>query len=250
MTTSPPSQLPPSQLPLSARAAYWRGFRDASPFILIVAPFGMVFGVVALDAGFTVAQTMAFTIGTYAGAAQLAAIQMLSEGAPLAIVILTALAVNARMAMYSAALAPHLGGASWGHRALLGYLMVDQTYALSAMVYDSHPGMTLGAKIGYYLGVASLIWPVWVSATLVGVIAGNLIPDWVPLGFAVPIAFTAMIGPMLRTLAHVAAALVSVVGALALSAVPYSLGLLVAAGLAMLTGAAVEGWMLRRRGEP
>ncbi|MCL4674537.1 MAG: AzlC family ABC transporter permease [Pararhodobacter sp.] len=233
--------------PLPARTAYWRGFRDASPFMLIVAPFGMVFGVVALEAGLTLSQTMAFAIGTFAGAAQLAAIQLLSEGAPLVIVILTALAVNARMAMYSAALAPYLGSAPWGQRALLGYLMVDQTYALSAMVYDTHPQMTIGAKVGYYLGVASLIWPVWVTATLVGVIAGNLIPAWVPLGFAVPIAFTAMIGPMLRTLAHVAAALVSVIGALALAAVPYSLGLPVAAVLAMLTGATVEGWMQRRR---
>ena len=231
---------------LSARAAYWRGFRDAVPFVLIVAPFGVVFGVVALEAGFTISQTMAFTIGTYAGAAQLAAIQLLSENAPLAIVIFTALAVNARMAMYSAALAPYVGRAPLWQRAVMGYLMVDQTYALSALVYDANPTMRLPAKIGYYLGVASLIWPIWVSASLVGVIAGNLIPDWVPLNFAVPIAFLAMVAPMLRTLAHVAAAFVSVVAALAFSPVPYSLGLILAAGLAMLTGALVELWMIKR----
>lgn len=231
----------------SAARAFWQGYRTASPFILIVAPFGTVFGVVARDAGLTLAQVMTFTVAAYAGAAQLAAIQLLVENAPLAIVVLTALAVNARMAMYSAALAPHLGQAPLWQRALAGYLMVDQSYALSVMTYEQEPRMTLGEKVGFYMGVAALIWPVWVIATLIGALAGNVIPDWVPLGFAVPIAFMAMIGPLLRTPAHVAAALVSVVGALVLAPVPYSLGLLVAAVLAMLTGALVEEWMLRRR---
>ncbi|WP_417587670.1 AzlC family ABC transporter permease [Pararhodobacter oceanensis] len=235
----------PGETP-NARRAFWRGYRNALPFVLIVAPFGLVFGVVALEAGFTVSQAMAFTIGTYAGAAQLAAIQLLTEQAPLAIVIFTALAVNARMAMYSAALAPHLGQAPLWQRAMLGYFMVDQTYALSAIEYENRPQMSLGEKVAYYMGVAALVWPTWVAASLVGVIAGNLIPDWVPLGFAVPIAFTAMIGPMLRTMAHVAAALMSVVAALLLSGVPYSLGLILAALLAMGTGALVESWMVKR----
>ncbi|WP_323037530.1 AzlC family ABC transporter permease [Pararhodobacter sp.] len=231
----------------SARSAFWRGFREAMPFILIVAPFGVVFGVVAIEAGFTVTQAIAFSMSTYAGAAQLTAIQLLSEGAPVAIVVLTALAVNARMAMYSASLAPHLGKAPIAHRALLGYLMVDQTFALSAMEYERIPQMSLAAKTAYYLGIAAFIWPIWMLGSVAGAILGNLIPDWVPLGFAVPIAFMAMIGPMLRTLAHVAAALVSVIGALIFSPVPYSLGLLIAAILAMITGALIETWTLNRR---
>lgn len=234
----------------SVRSSFWRGYRDAVPFILIVVPFGIVFGVVAIEAGLTVTQAMAFTISTYAGAAQLTAIQLMSEGAPLVIVVLTALAVNARMAMYSASLAPHLGSAPLWHRAAMGYLMVDQTFALSTIAYERWPQMSLGAKTGYYFGIAVLIWPVWVAGSLAGAVLGNLIPSWVPLGFAVPIAFMAMIGPMLRTLAHVAAALVSIVGALVFSPVPYSLGLLIAAGLAMVTGAQVESWMLQRRAKP
>lgn len=236
--------------PLTPRRAFWRGYRDSSPFILIVFPFGIVFGVVAIEAGFTLGQAMAFTISTYAGAAQLTAIQLLHDGAPLAIVVLTALAVNARMAMYSAALAPHLGDAPLWQRALMGYFMVDQTYALSAMQYEMHPQMSLAAKAGYYFGVATLIWPVWVAGSLAGAVLGNLIPSWVPLGFAVPIAFMAMVGPMLRTLAHMATAFVSIAGALVFSAVPYSLGLLIAAVLAMITGAVVETWMTSRRDTP
>ena len=66
------------------------------------------------------------------------------------------------------------------------------------------------------------------------------------LGAAVPIAFIALIGPMLRTLAHVGAALVSVVLALALAWIPYNLGLLVAALAAMAAGALIETWQQGR----
>lgn len=62
------------------------------------------------------------------------------------------------------------------------------------------------------------------------------------LDFALPITFIALIGPMLKSIPHVAAAVVSVFGALALGWMPSGVGLLVAASLAMLTGALVDDW--------
>lgn len=229
------------------RRAFWQGLRNGGPFILIVAPFGAVFGVVATEAGLDLVQTMAFSVIVIAGAAQLTALQLMTEQAPTLIVLLTALAVNLRMAMYSASLAPYLGAAPVWQRALVAYLMVDQAYALSILRYDADRAMTVPARFAYYLGVVALICPVWYLGTLAGALLGSRIPDSLPIGAAVPIAFLALIGPMLRTPAHVAAALVSVVGALAFSFLPYSLGLLVAALAAMITGAVVEARMEARR---
>ena len=59
---------------------------------------------VAAEAGWGLAETMGMTVMVIAGASQFTALQLLSEHAPLVIVIATALAVNLRMAMYSAAL--------------------------------------------------------------------------------------------------------------------------------------------------
>jgi predicted branched-subunit amino acid permease len=75
---------------------------------------------------------------------------------------------------------------------------------------------------------------------------GTAIPPAFALDFAIPITFLAMIAPALRTLAHVAAAVVSITAALLLAAMPYGTGLLVAAVLAMATGAGVETLMARR----
>ena len=66
----------------------------------MVVPFGMIFGVLASEAGWTLAQTPAMSVLVIAGASQFTALQLLHEQAPLLIVIATSLAVNLRMAMY------------------------------------------------------------------------------------------------------------------------------------------------------
>jgi predicted branched-subunit amino acid permease len=233
---------------MSTRSAFAEGFRAGAPFVLIVGPFGLVFGVVATDAGLNIAQTLAFSITVFAGAAQLTAVQLMTENAPVFVIILTALAVNLRMAMYSASLAPHIGKAPVWQRALAAYLMVDQAYALSYLNYEQRPERPLPDKMAYYFGAVSPITPIWFAGTLLGALLGNQIPASVPIGFAVPIAFLALVGPMLRTLAHVTAAFVSVAGTLVFAFLPYNLGLLVAAIGAMVAGALIETWTARRKG--
>ncbi|WP_417807338.1 AzlC family ABC transporter permease [Thioclava sp.] len=230
------------------KAAYWRGFRHGLPFLLVIAPFGLLFGVAATKAGMDLAQVMGFSVMVIAGAAQFTALQLMGDQAPVVLILAASLAVNLRMAMYSAALTPHLGKARVWHKALVAYFMVDQVYALSANEYETHPKMSRAEKLAYYAGACSPVCPNWYVATLVGALVGSAIPPEFALDFAVPITFLAMIGPALRSLAHVAAAVVSVVGALALSFLPSGVGLMIAAFAAMVTGAQVELWVARCKG--
>ena len=114
------------------------------------------------------------------------------------IALLTALAVNMRMAMYSAALVPHLGHAPLGLRALMAYLMVDQAFAVAARTYEDAPTMSREAKVAYYFGCMALICPIWYAFTLFGALIGDVIPPSLSLDFAVPICFIALLGPLLR----------------------------------------------------
>ncbi|MCK0095998.1 AzlC family ABC transporter permease [Yoonia sp. F2084L] len=229
-----------------ARSAYWAGVRDGAPFILMAVPFSVLFGVIATDAGLTLAQAMGFTVLVIAGAAQFAAIQLMVENASIAFVLLAALAVNLRMAMYSASLVPYLGAAPLWKRAFIAYLNFDQTYITSIARYEARPEMTVAERVSYFLGVATPITPFWMGMTLVGVLAGQAIPEAWALDFIMPIMFLAMVAPMLKSLAHVAAAAVSVSVGLLLVNMPAGTGLLIAAASAMLTGALVEIWMERR----
>jgi predicted branched-subunit amino acid permease len=225
--------------PTSPKAAFRRGVRAGLPFVIVVGPFGLLFGVVATEAGLDLAATLGMSVLVVAGAAQFTALQLMIDQAPTLIVILNALAVNLRMAMYSAALTPHLGAAPLKARALAAYVLTDQTFAAALAAYERRES-TPAEKLAFFFGSAAPVVPVWFGATVAGALLGQSIPSDYALDFAVPITFLAIAAPMVRTLAHLVAATVSVVGALAFGWVPYSGGLLIAAALAMLAGAEVE----------
>jgi len=224
----------------TTKNTFWRGFRDGLPFILVVAPFGTLFGVVATEAGLDLLQVMSFSILVIAGASQFSALALLSENAPTFIILLTSLAVNLRMAMYSAALVPHFGKLKTRLKFLISYFLVDQSFALGVKEFDENPDQPTEYKIAYFFGIMLAITPLWYGSTYIGAVLGASIPEEYGLDFAVPICFIALIAPLLRTVPHILTAIVSVVAALALTWVPYNLGLIIAAIMAMMVGAFSE----------
>ncbi|MCC1494192.1 AzlC family ABC transporter permease [Cognatishimia sp. F0-27] len=222
------------------KESFWRGLRDGLPFLLIVGPFAMLFGVLATEAGLSVLETMSFSVVVIAGAAQFTALQLLQDNAPAVVALASALAVNLRMAMYSASITPHLGALPFWKRAFVAYFLVDQTYASSVLDYEKHPDQSLAEKFAYFVGVMLPICPPWYLATLAGALAGEAIPSDGGLDFALPIAFIAMIAPALRTPAHRAAALSASILAVGFVWLPFNLGLMVAGIGGMIVGAEVE----------
>lgn len=224
----------------SAMSSYWRGARDALPFLAVVTPFGLLFGVLATEAGLAVHEAMGFSIVVIAGAAQFTALQLINENAPTLVILTSALAVNLRMAMYSASITPHLGPLPLWKRGIAAYFLVDQTYAQAIVEYEHNPEQTSAQKFVYFLGVVTPICPPWYLFTYLGASLGQTIPPNLGLDFALPIAFLAMIGPMLRTAAHRSAAFAAILLALLFAGLPYNLGLLVAAMGGMMVGAETE----------
>ncbi|MCF3973058.1 AzlC family ABC transporter permease [Paracoccus sp. EGI L200073] len=216
--------------------------------MIVIVPFALLFGVVAVEAGMDLAQVMGFSVLVLAGASQFTAVQLLSDQAPALIVILSGLAVNLRMAMYSASLVPWLRGATGGQRLLIAYALIDQSYALSIQHYERHPRLSLPQRLGYFAGTAVAVCVPWMIASWLGATVGRAISDDIALDFAMPITFLAMIAPMLRTPAHLGACFVAVLAALLLAGLPSGLGLLIAAPIGMATGAMLEVWAERRQG--
>jgi len=228
----------PSDPPV--RSAFLSGIRDGLPFLVVLAPFGLLFGVVATEAGLDLLSTLTFSIVVIAGASQFTALALMQDHAPVLIVLATSLAVNLRMAMYSAALTPHLGQAPLWQRALVAYFLVDATYACAATRYEAEPDWDLRRKMAYFFGTALPVCPTWYLTTIAGALIGTGLPDWLALDFAVPICFLAMVAPMLRTLPQILAAATSIIVALALAFLPWSTGVLVAGVAAMAVGAEAE----------
>lgn len=230
------------------KSAYRKGVIDGAPFILVIIPFATLFGLLAVEAGLSVLEALMFSFVVIAGAAQFTALQLLQEEAPTLIVLASALAVNLRMAMYSASLTPYIGAAPLWQRAFAAYMIVDQSYVVSMAQFDKAPEMTVPQRVAYFFGTVTTVIPLWYGFTAVGAALGAKVPDAWALDFAIPIAFLAMIGPMFRTLSHVSAAFVAVVVSLLAAGLPYSLGIIVAGLCGMIAGAQTELWTERKQG--
>ncbi len=222
------------------------GMRDAMPFILVAAPFGLLFGVVGTEAGLNLLEVMTMTTLVIAGASQFTAVALWLEEAPTIIVLIAALAVNLRMAMYSAALVPHFRGAPMRFRLLMGYALVDQNFALTDGKFAGDTKTPWEFRAGYFFGAFIMIAPFWISFTYIGAVFGTQIPPEYAIDFALPIMFLALIGPMLRSIPHYVAAFCSVAFALGLAWMPFGLGLLVAAFIAIIVASMVEVWLARK----
>ena len=133
--------------PSTTKIAFWRGVRVSLPFLIVVVPFATLFGVAATEAGLPLAQVMGFTSLVIAGASQFTALQFMMENAPVLVVIASALAVNLRMAMYSAALTPMLGDQALWKRAFISYIIFDQTYNLMALDSENKCLISVGESI-------------------------------------------------------------------------------------------------------
>ncbi|MEL6209829.1 MAG: AzlC family ABC transporter permease [Pseudomonadota bacterium] len=247
--TAPPQTDDAPPPPHPSRRGFLAGAWAALPVLLAVAPFGVIFGTVAVETGFSFAQTMAYTAIVTAGASQLAAMQVLSDGAPVAVAILTGAVVNLRMAMYSASIAVHWRSVGMLWRVPAAWFLHDQAFALSMARYRARPDEPLGDRLGFYFGVGVVTTSVWTVATAVGAIFGALIPASWGLDFAVPATFLAVAAPMIRGTANVAAAGTAALAAVLLVWVPSGFGLMLASAIGIATGIVVSRRVARSAGE-
>ncbi|WP_338740292.1 AzlC family ABC transporter permease [Haloplanus salilacus] len=236
------------------------GARASLPLLLGLVPFGLVAGVAAVDAGLSPFQAVGLSVVVFAGASQLAVVDLLGRDASLAVVVLTATIINLRMSMYSASIAPHFADFRRRWRILCAYLLTDMSYALAIAEFtdggersgdgdtsdtDSDDPTVDSAdpthRRGYYLGAAVAMWLVWQAATVVGVVVGARIPDRWGVGFAVPLVFLALLVPDLTDRPRVLAALVGGSVAVAGAGWPLNLGLVGGALAGVVAGVVADG---------
>lgn len=221
-----------------------RGLRDVAPLLLGVAPFGVVAGATAVDAGLSPLQAVGLSAVVFAGASQLAAIELLGDNAALLVVVATGVVINLRMLMYSASIAPHFRpfGARW--KAVCSYILTDQAYALSVARYTGvDADLDPAARRRYYLAAGGSLWVVWQVCTLVGIVIGARVPPAWGLEFAVPLVFLSLLIPATTSWPKLVAAAVG--GGVAVAgtvlAIPLNLGLIAGGVAGVLAGVLADG---------
>lgn len=211
------------------------GVRRSAPLVPGLVPFGLVAGVAAVEAGLDPLQAVGLSVVVFAGAAQLAMIDLLSENAPLAVVVATGAVINLRMVMYSASIAPHFRDFRERVRPLCSYLLTDPAYALSLVAFEEEDV----DRLPFYLGLGLSVWTVWQVSTVAGVLLGRGLPPSWGFSFAVPLVFLSLLLPAAddrpKALAAVAAGAVAVLG----RDLPLNLGLPAGVLVGVVVGTAV-----------
>lgn len=226
-----------------SRPAFIAGARDMLPMTVGLIPFGVIVGVGALAAGASPVAALAMSMIVFSGAAQLIAAQLLSAGAPFAVIVLSCFVISLRFLMYSAALAPHLKPVDHRWRHLIAFLLTDQAFA--STIRRFRESRDLRANVSYFVGGGGVLWLAWQLATIAGILAGAIIPASWQLEFVVPLCFLALLAPLLHDRAALIVFATAGVAAIALDAMPMRLSLIFA-GLAGIAAGVIADRVLRR----
>lgn len=229
--------LTPSRRPASLGPIV-QGFAAMLPLWTAAIPVGMAYGVAAGSAGLGPGLTQLMSLVVFSASAQVSAVSLLSHGAPLVLLVGTAMALNAQLLLLGLSIGRQ-ESLSWPKRLLVAWFLTDGAYGISAARGLRLP-ILLGAGVSMFVG--------WNGGTLLGIVAGRVLPDGqrYGIGFVVPLTFLALLVPLVRTRATLLVALIaSGATALLTRIVPGGLAVLGACLLASAAGA----WWTRRAGD-
>jgi 4-azaleucine resistance transporter AzlC len=163
-----------------SRDGIGRGIRQMVPLASFVLPFGLAFGVAALQAGLRAEEAVLMSLVVFAGASQFAALEFWGAQIPLVPIVLATFAVNARHLLLGAALFPWLRHRPAWERYATAALISDVNWAVSMQAHERGE-----RDVGLLVGGGLVLWFMWVAGTVAGVTLGEVIPEPERLGMDV-----------------------------------------------------------------
>ena len=174
-----------------------QGVLQELPLQLGVIPFGIIYGVMAIESGLTFLQALLMSSIIFGGASQIAFVQLLSNSTPYGVIVTTVGAINSRHLLYSISMVEYLNKLSLSWRVTLAYLLTDEAYAVSIRKFINNSDNSI---LHYHLlGSGITLFLSWQISTLFGVWLGNDLPEFLDFQFIIPLTFIAIIIPMIKS---------------------------------------------------
>jgi len=197
-----------------ARESFRRGVGLGVPFAVVGFVLSASFGVLARQAGFSVAQAAVVAMVVFAGSAQFAALSVVTAGGGIPAALTAGSLMNARFLAMGAALAPSLPGGPL-RRAAQGQAVVDSSWALANRGDGTFDRWLLfGTTLPQYVS--------WTLGSVVGAAFGDALGDTDRFGLdaVYPVFFLSLLVAELRDAASRRVAVAG--GLVALALVPVS----------------------------
>ncbi|MBZ9698169.1 AzlC family ABC transporter permease [Mesorhizobium sp. CO1-1-9] len=174
-----------------AKSDFWQGVRLSMPVVVAAAPFGLLFGAIAVDNGFSVFEAFLMSALIFGGASQMVGIELFGQHVAPWLIVLSIFAVNFRHVLYSAGIGQRIAHWSGVQQALGFFILTDPQFAVAEARAQS--GQTVG--FAWYLGLGLPVYVFWTIESALGALFGKLIPDPHALGidFLLPIYFLGLV---------------------------------------------------------
>jgi predicted branched-subunit amino acid permease len=215
-----------------------RGARDMTGISLGIGAWGLVTGIAMVKAGLGLPLAITMSLFVFAGSAQLAALPLIAQGAPLWVIWATAFCVNLRFIIFSAGWRPYFRSLSRAHRLWVVYFMADLNY-VAFMKRFPQPG-AMSDQLPYLWGGVAVNWTAWQVMSLIGIVLADVIPSQWGIGFAGTLALVGITGTLLIDRGTWIAAAVAACAAFAAFALPFHLNIVVAIAAAIAIGVLVD----------
>lgn len=178
----------------------WRGVPATLPIALGVAPFGLAYGAVASQ-GMDFAHGWMMSLVVFAGTAQFITASMVAQGAAFLPILVTALLVNLRIVLLSAALVPHMRREPRWFTPVMAHAITDETFAVTMAAVQQ------GRGDGWFLvGSGLTLYTIWQLASVAGLLFGSSIPSSLGLEYALPASLICLLFLLIRDRRGVACA--------------------------------------------
>jgi 4-azaleucine resistance transporter AzlC len=202
----------------SSFSEFFSGVWDEFPILVGVMPFGLIFAILAREAGLSSTETQGMSLIVFAGSSQFLLVQLAEINAPVIVMVLTGFIINLRHLLYSASIAPYTKDLSIFWKLVLSYLLTDEAYAVTIAKFQNYYKQK---KHWYFFGAGMALWSSWQISTWLGLVIGTQIPANWSLDFALPLTFIALAVPMIKDRPGLFAALTSGIVAVLTVNLPY-----------------------------
>lgn len=171
--------------------SFKKGIRDGIPICLGYISVAFAFGILAISSGLSVVEAVLISAFNVTSAGQLAAVPIIAMGGGFFELALTQLVINMRYALMSVSLSQKLGSdVRLGDRFAISFVNTDEVFAVAMSNPES-----VGRR--YLYGLILTPFCGWTLGTLLGALAGNILPDIMvsALGVALYAMFIAIVIP-------------------------------------------------------
>jgi 4-azaleucine resistance transporter AzlC len=173
---------------------YFRGMRAALPVIFGFVPVAIAYAIMAGRAGLSNGQTVALSLSVFAGASQMMATAMLTQGSDLLSIVVATFILNLRHVIMSTCIFNRMKPAKLGWRLLAAFGVTDESFAFFTTTEEEK------CTLPYFFGLITVTYSSWILGTVIGTITADFLPPRLndSLGIALFAMFIALLVPNIR----------------------------------------------------